>query len=518
MSQAPGPDSRPRGWPSPEDAEQEWHYDRDRQAGPVPPLYADTLGRWWLAARDAAAGPSGLSPSRGLRLNGYWYTTRAPATAPSAAPPGGLGSRWEGEWSGALAGWLTPWAEWPVAERSPSELALLLIRSDDEGPRILRVAEDIRAAATVVWDTFQRDYRQWLGADVAPTLTVADAPANYETSRALWRLKDKVAAAGSAAPWLREAILDASPGNLHDTRAAHPAGRVWLAAWDRFLDHHGRRCDEGGGLGPSWVEDPAVPLRLLQAYLDDVHRPANEQWRQVRSQRDALAAEAAARVPKWAHFGARLSEARWAHELLSHRTDDVAQQVAYRLRRVVAAIGDCLVEAGCLTRRGEVIYLTREECLTALHSPAAPLYPLARRRQAELEHQASWPPPPVAGGRHRPRMEPTHTSDTAWQGVAAAPGRVRGPVRVAATLGEAAAARPGEILVAPLVTSQWAAGLPLVSGVVAAGGGHLASAGLTAAEFGLPAVTGIAGVTEALHSGEWIEVDGTRGTVHRLDG
>lgn len=515
MSQDLG--SRPqaglRQRPRPGDAEGEWHYERDRQAGPVPPLYADTLGRWWLLARDAAGSP-GHPPSRGRRLNSYWYVTAVPAAPRPAHGGASLATLWAGQWSVALASWLEPWAEWPVAGRSASELAELLERADDEGPRVLRVAEEIRAAATVVWDGFSSDLRQWVGAGASPGLTVADAPANYETTRALGRLKDQVAAAGDLAPWLREAILDASPGNLHDTRAAHPAGRVWLAEWDAFLNHHGRRCDDAGGLGPSWVEDPTVPLRLLQAYLEDVHRPPHEQWLAVRQRRDALAADLAERVPAGIDWEERLSQARWAHELLSHRTDDIAQQVAYRLRRVVAAIGDVLAASGCLTQASEVIYLTREECLAALRAPAPPLYRVARQRQAEMERAASGSPPPVAGGRRRPAVPPSSSS---WEGVAAAPGVVRGPVRVAATLGEAAAARPGEILVAPLVTSQWAAGLPLVAGLVTAGGGHLASAGLTAAEFGIPAVTGLADAARRLRGGEWIEVDGDRGTVSRLD-
>ena len=504
----------------PPDVGAPWVYDADRQSGPVPPLYADTLGRWGLAARDAARG---LVPaSRGLRWHGHWYVAlaSAPADRPSApaAPAPPVDERWAAEWAPALAAWLPPWAEWAVAGRTGSELAQLLERADDEGPRLLRVAEEIRLAATGALTAFHQQYQPWLPASRDPRLTVSPAPANHETTRALWQLKEAVEAAGTAAAWLREAVLDASPGNLHDARSANPAGTLWLSQWDRFLDYHGRRCDEAGGLGPSWIEDPAVPLRLLQAYLDEARLAPSERWDRVQAFRDAEEAAVMGRLPPGTPFRVDVARARRAQELVSHRVDDILQQVAYRLRRIVAAAGDWLVGAGLLAQRGDVLYLTRAECLAALESRASapfPLHQLVRQRQAQDTEAARWTPPPVLGLGETAAPDPALA---AWQGTAGAPGQVRGPARVVRTLREAAAARPGEIVVARLVTSQWAPGLPLVAGLVAEGGGPYAAGVLTAAEFGVPAVVGVEGATRHLHSEDWIEVDGRSATVRRLEG
>ncbi len=501
-----------------------WVYDANGQSGPVPPLYADTLGRWGLAAYDAARA---LPPtSRGLRWYGHWYVALA---VPRVDRPSGIGrpvdARWQAEWAPALAAWLPPWAAWVVAGRTGPELAQLLQQADDEGPRLLRVAEEIRLAATGTLRAFHERYGPWLtdprdkclATFPSPLLTVADKPANHETTRALWQLKEAVEAAGKDTAWLREAILDASPGNLHDTRAANPAGTVWLAQWDRFLDHHGRRCDEAGGMGPSWIEDPSVPLRLLQAYLDDTRRRPSDHWDGVQAARDAEEAAVLGRLPPGTSFLLDVARARQAHELASHRVDDIVQQVAYRLRRIVAAVGDWLVEDGQLAQRGDVLFLTRAECLAALESRAAappPLHQLVRQRQAQPDRAAPGTPPPVLG---HGVQAPPDSADASWQGTAGAPGRVRGPVRVVQTLRDAAAARPGEIAVARLVTSQWAPGLPLVAGLVAEGGGPYAPGVLAAAEFGVPAVVGVPDATRHLHSGDWIEVDGRSGQVRRLD-
>ena len=489
-------------------------YDANGQSGSVPPLYGDTLGRWRLAAHDAARD---VPPtSRGRRSNGH-------GSVAQAGPP--VDERWQTEWAPALAAWLPSWAAWVVEERTGPELAQLLQQADDEGPRLLRVAEEIRLAATGTLRAFHEQYRPWLterrGTSLAPfpspRLTVGQAPANHETTRALWQLKEAVEAAGEDTAWLREAILDASPGNLHDTRAANPAGTVWLAQWDRFLDHHGRRCDEAGGMGPSWIEDPSVPLRLLQAYLDDTRWPPSDHWDGVQAARDVEELAVMGRLPPGTPFLLDVARARQAHELASHRVDDIVQQVAYRLRRIVAAAADWLVGAGQLGQRGDILFLTRAECLAALESRAAapaPLHLLVRQRQAQPPPTAPRSPPPVLGPDGAATADPL---DAFWQGTAGAPGRVRGPVRVVHTLRDAAAARPGEIAVAPLVTSQWAPGLPLVAGLVAEGGGPYAPGVLTAAEFGVPAVVGVADATRHLHSGDWIEVDGRSGTVRRLD-
>jgi pyruvate,water dikinase len=39
-----------------------------------------------------------------------------------------------------------------------------------------------------------------------------------------------------------------------------------------------------------------------------------------------------------------------------------------------------------------------------------------------------------------------------------------------------------------------------------------------ARELGIPAVVGIPGIVDALRDGEWVRIDGTTGTVERLDG
>ena len=49
-------------------------------------------------------------------------------------------------------------------------------------------------------------------------------------------------------------------------------------------------------------------------------------------------------------------------------------------------------------------------------------------------------------------------------------------------------------------------------------GGYLSHAAIVAREFALPAVVNLPGIMEALQDGEWVEVDGGRGVVRRVEG
>jgi len=82
---------------------------------------------------------------------------------------------------------------------------------------------------------------------------------------------------------------------------------------------------------------------------------------------------------------------------------------------------------------------------------------------------------------------------------------------------EAAAALPGEILIARTATAGWAPVFPLAAGLVTQGGHPGVPFALVAEEYGLPTVTGVHAATRLIHNGEWIELDGTRGVVHLLE-
>ena len=72
---------------------------------------------------------------------------------------------------------------------------------------------------------------------------------------------------------------------------------------------------------------------------------------------------------------------------------------------------------------------------------------------------------------------------------------------------------PGEILVAPFTDPGWTPLFARASAVVVEIGGLFSHAATVAREYGLPAVSNVEGVTDLLHDGDLVRVDGTRGVV-----
>lgn len=61
----------------------------------------------------------------------------------------------------------------------------------------------------------------------------------------------------------------------------------------------------------------------------------------------------------------------------------------------------------------------------------------------------------------------------------------------------------------------WTPYFPLLGGVVTEVGGLLSHGAVVAREYGLPAIVGVAGVTEFVKSGDVVALDGNKGILHK---
>jgi len=75
----------------------------------------------------------------------------------------------------------------------------------------------------------------------------------------------------------------------------------------------------------------------------------------------------------------------------------------------------------------------------------------------------------------------------------------------------------GEILVAPFTDPGWTPLFINAAGLVMEVGGRMTHGSVVAREYGLPAVVGLPGATEALRTGMRVRIDGERGWVTILD-
>ena len=159
--------------------------------------------------------------------------------------------------------------------------------------------------------------------------------------------------------------------------------------------------------------------------------------------------------------------------------------------------------------------------------PPEILRPLVAVRRGEFEQYAAEPPPDsrfetrglVYQGHTYQRVAPSRGSVSApkdeRRGLGCSPGVARGRVCVvhdprSVNLGEPA------ILVARHTDPGWILVFPSALAVIVERGSPLSHAAIVARELGIPAVVSVAGATEWLEDGAWVEVDGSAGIVRRI--
>lgn len=200
--------------------------------------------------------------------------------------------------------------------------------------------------------------------------------------------------------------------------------------------------------------------------------------------------------------------------LARERSRDGVVRMTHALRLAVREEGRRLVDAGTIDAPGDVCFLTFEE-LRAVPPDARVL---VARRRAERERLAALRMPALFELRWEPetggtaRLDPGATID----GIPAAPGTVRGPVRVLTpdTLHDL---EPGEVLVANTTDTGWTPLFAFAAAVVTDVGAQISHAAVVAREYGIPCVVGTRAATQRLRTGQLVEVDGAAGTVTALD-
>ncbi|MFL5694505.1 MAG: PEP/pyruvate-binding domain-containing protein [Ktedonobacteraceae bacterium] len=199
------------------------------------------------------------------------------------------------------------------------------------------------------------------------------------------------------------------------------------------------------------------------------------------------------------------------------------------LRRMLREIGRRMAEASAINIPDDIFWLTQDEVQTTTtaldtRQSLADYHAVVAERCATWEREHAVAPPaalPIKGGTRFLGIDwsslmPARTDQPVGdviKGVAASPGRIRGPARVIHGPDEFDQMRQGDILVARITTPAWTPLFALAAGVVTDVGGPLSHSSIVAREYHIPAVLGTGAATERLSSGQRITVDGNAGTV-----
>jgi pyruvate,water dikinase len=102
-------------------------------------------------------------------------------------------------------------------------------------------------------------------------------------------------------------------------------------------------------------------------------------------------------------------------------------------------------------------------------------------------------------------------------GAASSPGRYQGRVRIIMDVRDLGQVEKGEILVTSNTDPGWTVVFSKLGGLITETGGILCHGAVISREYRIPAVTAVKSATTALHTGDLVSVDGSKGEVTILE-
>jgi pyruvate,water dikinase len=359
--------------------------------------------------------------------------------------------------------------------------------------------------------------------------------------RWLWQLGRKAL----TMPAVQDILERESAAGVLPALRQSATGQVFVEELERFIAEHGHRNSFVAYSARSWHEDPTPVIKMLKDYITQPDRDLATELEAEGIERERRVAEARARLqgypqPVREQFDRMLATAQTAVVIHNDHAYWLDCACVYEVRRVMLAFGRRLAGAGVIDDAADVMHLTLEELKRlgaglAQGQPQAGVQALLSARQAELARFATIKPPQQLGTvpwLEPPDSEPMfragrkftgealgapaafrHRAAGEVRGNAGSPGVVRGVAKVARSLAEADKIEPGDVLIAETTAPPWTPLFATVAAVVTDTGGILSHCAVVAREYGIPAVVGAAGATDAFSDGQLVEVDGNRGLV-----
>lgn len=417
----------------------------------------------------------------------------------------------------------SPWHNYRVWARFAQRHAQ---RSQQLGREFKALCEE-GATVQSIWATLERT--QQLNAELLAlhrwSLTCADL-----TYSLLCRLLQARVGAQEALCLCTALVAGLPNQSVELNDALHDLAQVqdtpsFAQAFSQFISQYGHRSFSLDIYYPPFADEPAQVLGLLKGLQSEGRQTqAGQERAQTRSQAERQALRAMGSGP----LGG-LRRALFRHVLrltrcympLREEQRFFWQKTLALQRHLFLRLAQHMVAQGLLEKCEHVFFLAIDEMRAYVNAQTdAQGYArlastreqqFARLRQ-ENDSAPAWSYPPFLCG-NRPWETTARAQQGQFQGRAISPGLAQGRVVVVFTPEEFDKIRPGDVLVTRGIDPGWTPVFGLLSALVMEHGGQLSHGAVVAREYGLPTVAGIPGITQALHDGDAVIVDGLNGLV-----
>lgn len=352
-----------------------------------------------------------------------------------------------------------------------------------------------------------------------------------EPARFLLRLAQR--ASGNA--FLKQAILEQELRSLPATIASREDCHEFHADMQQYLDLYGFRCMNELKLEEYSLRDrPYLVYQMLRNYLAlndpdalDVER-MQQREKKIRADAEQRVDEALAGKPikRWL-VDRVLRRARLG--VKNRENMRFARTRIYGIvRELLRSMGNRLAEAGVISDREDIFYLTLDEVWDYVKGTAVctRLDELAtlRRREFDAYRQEADPPDErfLTHGMvyHRNLFRDTRPADdigaSEMKGIGVCAGEVIGEAKVIHSPSDDVTLSR-EILVAERTDPGWVPLYPAVSGILIERGSVLSHSAVVAREMGIPTIVGVRGLLQRVNSGDRLRMDGRSGVVEVLN-
>jgi pyruvate,water dikinase len=332
-----------------------------------------------------------------------------------------------------------------------------------------------------------------------------------------------------------EFVYQLQTGSLADIRLGMAQLPQFKEELGSYVRDFGDRCLGELKLESPTLEDDPLPLFRAVGRAASAPRVSGSEDRQTNDRHTDSQAELQAARHLVSH-PIRRAIFQWVLAQARARTRDRENlrfertRLFGRVRQVFTWIGERLAAAGRIKSPRDVFYLELAEVLGFLSGTAitTDLPALVATRKSEFARYCSSAPPPArlttrgspypSCDGHQPGLSDGSAASAGGnsrKGIGCSPGIVRGQVAVMKDARNTAL-EAGAILVAEHTDPGWILLFPGARGLLVERGSLLSHSAIVARELQLPTIVGIKDATHWLRDGDWVEMDGSAGTVRRL--
>lgn len=278
-----------------------------------------------------------------------------------------------------------------------------------------------------------------------------------------------------------------------------------------FLSRHGHRCIRESELREKpWEEDPLQLVSMLQSRVNAGRLDKHQNHVDLRIK--ALLAK----LTPAQRFFIKLLHAP-ARKAVAGRELNKANsmRMLHRIRKAYRQYAENLVAEGLLEDTDQIYFLTHQEIAKLISDRDPEWKQKASKRRILLPESAKLSFDLMNSGIPEP-VEETEIPDLpegAIKGIPVSSGIVRGKARVVNTLEEAGMLEKGEIMVVSYTDIGWTPYFSIIGGLVTEIGSPLSHGAVVAREYGIPAVVSVKGARRAIKSGDFVLLNGNKGTV-----